>query len=166
MFSIDEYYLGVIVAEPSRYDKTSKNRYYQGYSFDPFYNIPLPLAISIGVVTLLHKIENRYYDEYYSIYKNELYYEQNASNSLGIMLVYAKPFRDYYKEEPIIYEQEELENSYKKMEEVFNNHSYYITHNKTKKSYAIVQLDMEPMKLVTRDYVLEQTNGFTHQKKR
>lgn len=166
MFCIDEYYLGVILADPNSYDCSNKKRYWQGCSFDPFSDVPLPLAFTVGMTTLLHKIGDRYYDEYYSIYKNEFFYELNSTNSFGIMLAYARPFKAYYSEEPTIYQQEELESDYRKMEAVFDNHSYYVTHSKITRDYAIVQLDIEPMKLVTMDYIEEQLKGSAYQKKR
>lgn len=167
MFDINEYYLGVILAHPTYYNNPKRHRYLGECSFDPFEEVPIAIALTMGVVTLLHKIDDKYFDEYHSIYRNELAYQLNRTNPLGITLAFARPFQDYYDEEPTVYEQEELENDNKKMEEVFNNHNYYIVHNKTNKSYAIVELDTEITKLVTSDYLEEQykRSGITYQKK-
>lgn len=166
MFDINDYYLGVILPTQKYYQSKNYLRYFQGESFDPFYQIPPQLAMITGVATLLHKVESNYYDEYNSIYKNELAYQLGKINNLGIVLAFAKPFQTYYKEEPVIYTQEELENNYFKMEEAFENHAYYITQYKRSKTYAIVQLDMAPMNLVYYDYLQEtkKNNGFQYKK--
>lgn len=167
MFNINEYYLGVILAHPDYFINPKRHRYYGDVSFDPFDETPPIYALTIGIVTLLHKVEEKYYDEYYSIYKNEIGYQLETTNNLGLTLAYVRPFQDYYKEQPQIYIQEEIEGNTKKLEELYDNHSYYVTHYKYSKDYAIVQLDTEPMKLVTRDYLNKQleNNGISYKKK-
>ena len=167
MFDMNEYYLGVILAHPDYFNNPKRHRYYGGVSFDPFAETLPVCALKTGIVTLLHKVEENYYDEYYSRYKNEIAYQLGTSNNLGLILAYARPFQDYYEEQPKIYIQEEIDNNSQKLEELYNNHSYYIVHYKYSKDYAIVQLDMEPMKLVTRDYLNKQleNSGIIYKKK-
>lgn len=167
MFDINEYYLGVILAHPEYFNNPKRHRYYGNISFDPFAEMLPICALTTGTVTLMHRVEEKYYDEYYSRYKNEIGYQPGVTNNLGLILAYTRPFQDYYKEQPKIYIQEEIDNNFKKLEELFNNHSYYVTHHKYSKDYAVVQVDIEPMKLVTRDYLNEQleNSGFSYKKK-
>lgn len=166
MFDINDYYLGVIVPTIPYYLNIKRHRYFLGESFDPFYGMSPQVALIQGQATLLQRVGDDYYDEYFSIYRHELRYHLNKTNSLGIMLAYARPFQSYYEEDALIYSQEDLDSSYQKMDEVFNRHSYYVSYSAYNKQYAIIQLDMEPMKLVTADYLREQleNSGFSYQK--
>lgn len=152
MINLDDYFLGVIIPDSSYYKNPNRVRNIGEVSFDPFSEMSSVLALTMGVPTLLHKVGDVYYDEYYSRWKNELGYKEAEVNSLGIILAFVKPFSDYYDEKPTIYIKEEVERNTQLMEDIFYNHSYYIAHSKLDKSDAIVTIDEEPMEQVRSDY--------------
>ncbi len=168
MFNIQDYYLGVIIPQLSYYQNPQRHRYIGDISFDPFNEIPPIVALTMGEVTLLHKKGENYYDEYYSRYKNELYYKLGETNNLGIILAFAEPFQKYYAEEPVFYNQEDIESDYYKLAEILDKHSYYIAHLKLNKTDAIMTLDDNPIMQVRDDYIkmLYHDNGIVYQKRK
>lgn len=168
MLDIRDYYLGIIIPRVDYYQNNDRNRCVASISFDPFDNIPHSLALTMGEVTLLCKKGDKYYDEYYSMYKNELYYKMDEANKLGIMLVFVEPFQKYYTESPVFYDQEEMDKDYYKFFEVCGSRSYYIAHSKLYKEDAIVTLDDNPLVQFRKDYLesIYQRNGMSYQKKK
>lgn len=153
MLNIDEYYLGVIIAHPSYFTNPKSVRVLYDTSFDPFQELNPVQAVTIGVPTLLHKVEDIYYDEYHSRWNNELGYKLGEINSIGITLAYVKPFKEYYPEKPCVYIKEEVENNPLLMERIFFDHSYYIAHSKLNRRDAIITLDQGPTDAVRIDYL-------------
>ena len=152
MLNIDDYYLGIIKPHKSYYDKKNQYRYLGEESFDPFLELKDYEAMILGVKTLLHKSKNTYFDEYYSRYKNELFYHLEKINNIGIFLDFVRPFQDYYKEEPTIYIQEDIEDDYDQLLDILSHHSYYIAYSKLTRSDAIIILDEKPLAKFREDY--------------
>lgn len=163
MFDIHNYYLGVILAHPNYFQNSkSRIRAIQDIEADPFSSLTLEQALITGVVTLLRKEGDSYYDEDYSRYKNELHYELYKTNSLGIALVYVKPFVECYHEEAVFYTQEDVLLQPEVLEEMALSHSYYVMHSKVTNQNAIVINDYEPMSMVREEYLrnLLESNQF------
>lgn len=109
MFDINDDYFGGILAHPDYFrNPKSRSRIIQAKEADPFFFLTLEQALTIEVVTLLRKNRASYYDEDYSRYPNELWYELYQTNSFGIALAYVKPFVDCYDEELTFYIQEDI----------------------------------------------------------
>ena len=90
------------------------------------------------------------------------------TNNLGIILAFAEPFQKYYAEEPVFYNQEDIESDYYKLAEILDKHSYYIAHLKLNKTDAIMTLDDNPIMQVRDDYIkmLYHDNGIVYQKRK
>lgn len=153
MLNLDDYYLGVILAHPDYYQNEKRKRLINDVSFDPFISVPPVIAITVGIVTLLHKKKDIYYDEYNSRWENELSYRLKEANPLGITLAYVKPFKDCYHEDPTTYIEEEMEHNPEQLEDALFNHSYYIVHSKLKKKDTIVIAEDNPMNAVQYEYL-------------
>lgn len=153
MFSLDDYYLGLILAHPSYYTNPQRKSRLIYETADPFANMPLEQAMIFGVVTLLRKKGETYYDEDYSIYENELAYQLGETNALGISLAHVKPFRDVYHEEATTYIQEDVVEDFEALEEMALTHSYYVMHSKLTKKSAVVINVCEPMESVRYEYM-------------
>lgn len=153
LFSLDDYYLGLILAHPSYYTNPERKKRCKYEYADPFSGMVLEQAMIFGVVTLLRKKGDHYYDEDYSIYENELAYQLGKTNSLGISLAYVKPFCDVYHENPTTYIQEDVLENFEVLEEMALTHSYYIMHSKLTKKNAIVINVCEPMESVRYEYM-------------
>lgn len=154
-FSLDQYYLGIIIPELVYYQNSNpkKSRMLNGVSFDPFEEVAPLYALIFGVPTLLRKEDDLYYDEYYSRWKNEVAYQEGEPNLLGIILGYVKPFREYYPEASHTYIKEDVENDPSLMRQLWEEHSFYIAHSRLDRSDAIVLFDEEPMKQLQIDYI-------------
>lgn len=145
MLDINNYYIGVIRASFDYYKNPKNIRMLQGISYDPFKDIPMLEAFAFGVTTLLKKVDNLYYDEHNSRWKNELKYELHQTNTLGISLEYIKPFSECYSEKPTVYIQEELDSNQKLMEYIFQHHSYIVSHSRLYKNEVLMILQEYPM---------------------
>lgn len=89
MFDVNDYYLGLIFSSPNYYkNKKSKQRLLSCPEADPFCELTKEQALIVGNVVLLRKSNDTYYDEDYSIFRNELSYHLNKPNRLGIVLAY------------------------------------------------------------------------------
>lgn len=154
MLDLNDYYLGVILAHPSYFiNPKSQNRILQDIEADPFQGIPFPQSLVTGVVVRLRRKDDRYYDEDYSRYKNELCYELGKTNSLGIALAYVKPFTECYPEEAQVYIQEKVLEQPEMLEEMALLNSYYIMHSNLTNTDAIVINDEAPMEKVRQEYL-------------
>lgn len=153
MFDINDYYLGLLLAQPGYFSnpKSIKRQMYE--DADPFADMPIEQAMILGVVTLLRKKDDTYYDQDYSIYKNELAYQLGEVNSLGISLAYVKPFRDCYSEEPTTYIEEDVLEQLELLEEMTLTHSYYVMYSKLTRESAVVINVCEPMESVRYEYM-------------
>lgn len=167
MFDINDYYLGVIIAHPSYFrNPESKKRCMENKEYDPFFSLSFEQAITIGIVTLLRKSGDNYYDEDYSRYKNELCYQEHKTNRYGIMLAYQKPLLDYCYEETEIFDIESLYDEENLLDAL--TRSYYVVHSKLTGEYDVVINDESVFSLVKEDYlkdlVGEETYGEMIQK--
>lgn len=158
MLDIQNYYLGVILANPNYSNNLkSQMRWLRNVESDPFYGLAWRQSLIMGVVTLLRKKGDYYYDEDFSYYENELHYELGKTNSFDITLAYVKPFQELYKEEIYFYEQEDVFRNPEKVEEMLGR-AYYIMYNKLTKKSTIIINDTERLSLVREEY-LKQTLG-------
>ena len=141
---IHAYYLDVIVATPEYLQSPKRVRMLQGVNYDPFSEISDEAALIFGVTTLLKKETKDgcdiYIDQYNSRYKNELSYQLNSPNRLGIVLAYVKPFTDYYTERPTWYLEEDIRTN-NLLPQIYEEHTYYIGYSKLQNSEAIVTLE-------------------------
>ena len=153
MLNLDDYSLGLILAHPDYYKNKKRERLFQGVSYDPFIEIPKEIAITMGVITLLRKANDKYYDEENSIWENELSYTLGQTNHLGITLAYVKPFKESYQEKATVYQEEELENDIDKKLDAIFNHSYYITHSKLTRKDKIITITEYPKDAVRNEYL-------------
>lgn len=64
----------------------------------------------------------------------------NTPNRLGIVLAYIKPFTEYYTESPTWYLEEDIVNN-NLLSQIYEEHTYYISHSKLQNSEAIVTLE-------------------------
>lgn len=140
---IHDYYFGVIIATPEYLKSSKRVRLLEGIDYDPFSEITDTESLIFGVTTLLKKETidgcDSYIDQYNSRYKNELSYQLNSPNRLGIVLAYVKPFTDYYTESPAWYLEEDIrENGL--LPQIYENHTYYISYSKLQNSEAIITL--------------------------
>lgn len=153
MLDINDYYIGVLLASPDYYSDNRRFRMFQDVSFDPFQNISVIQSFFSGVPTLLRRDGDKYYDEYYSRWRNEISYHLGKPNDLGITLAHVKPFSECYQEDAVFYIQEDIEDDYWTLEELLLTRSYYITHSKLMNTDAIVILDEEKMVDVIYEYL-------------
>lgn len=145
MIDLNNYYLGIIIADMTYFNNKKRYRMIGDVSYDPFDGHPFPVATISGIPTLLRKENDIYYDEHFSRFKNELSYKLNEANNLGIILAYAKPFLEFFDENDAYFIKEDVENDPKINEFIFNNFEYYISHSKLNKSDAVVIIDNMPM---------------------
>lgn len=141
---IHDYYFGVIVATPEYLESSKRVRLLDGIDYDPFSEITDTEALIFGVTTLLKRETkdgcDSYIDQYNSRYKNELSYQLNSPNRLGIVLAYVKPFTDYYTESPTWYLEEDIRKN-DLLPQIYEEHTYYISYSKLQNSEAIVTLE-------------------------
>lgn len=141
---IHDYYFGVIVATPEYLKSTQRVRLLEGINYDPFSELTDNEAMIFSTVTLLKKEKingsDFYIDQYNSRYQNELKYQLNTPNRLGIVLAYIKPFTEYYTESPTWYLEEDIVNN-NLLSQIYEEHTYYISHSKLQNSEAIVTLE-------------------------
>lgn len=155
MFDINDYYLGVILAHPSYFrNPESRMRCVGNAENNPFQLLSFEQAIVIGEATLLRKKGDKYYDEYYSRYKNELCYQEKRTNRFGITLAYQKPFLDYCLEETKIFDQESLFFDEEMVEDAVTR-SYYVVQSKLRDEYNVVINDEDVFSYVKEDYLTE-----------
>lgn len=151
---IHDYYFGVIVATPEYLENPKRHRYLSDVNFDPFADIDPFSAITFGTITLLKKeVKNgqeRYIDQYNSIYRNELSYTLYEANKLGIVLAHVKPFSECYHQKPQWYMEEDFIEKCKD-ESFYFKHTYYISVKKTGEE-AIVILNELPAESVQVEY--------------
>lgn len=155
-FNINDYYLGIILATPEYLNNRKKTRMLAGVSYDPFLDVSFDHALIFGVPTLLKKDkkngEEIYVDQHNSRYKNELTYQVGQANTLGIVLAYVKPFTYSYHEECQWYCEEDIEEN-NLYEEVFLNHTYYISYSKKNRDAALIIVEEEPMNNLLYEYL-------------
>lgn len=141
---IHDYYFGVIVATPEYLKNPKRTRLLEGVDYDPFSEIPENEALIFGVITLLRKeVKNGkeyYIDEYHSRYSNEIHYQFQEPNRLGIVLAYVKPFTDYYQEAPTWYCEEDIIDR-DLLPYLYENHTYYISYSKKQNNEALIVLE-------------------------
>lgn len=151
---LNDYYLGVIVATPEYLNNPKKNRYLGEVNFDPFGDIDPFSAVTFGMITLLKKEikdgQERYVDQYYSRYRNELSYTLHDRNKLGIVLAHVKPFLECYHELPTWYMEEDFIERCKDTD-FYYSHTYYIAVKETGEE-AIVILNELPAESVQVEY--------------
>lgn len=152
---LNDYYLGVIVATPEYLNNPKKNRYLGEVNFDPFGDIDPFSAVTFGMITLLKKEikdgQERYVDQYYSRYRNELSYTLHDRNKLGIVLAHVKPFCELYHDRPKWYMEEEFIRRCEEDENFYFNHTYYIAVKDTGDE-ALIILDEAPSENVQIEY--------------
>lgn len=149
---IDKYYLGFIQLDPTVYDKEKARRMIDDINYDPFCEVDILTGMLQGIIVLLRKEGNIFYDEYSSRYKNEIKLHLGKTNQYGIRLSYVKKFNDIYTEDPVTLIKEDVEKDYLKMYELLFEHEYYISHSKLDKSYVPVIIDEEKMLEVREEY--------------
>lgn len=141
--NIHDYYFGVIVPTPEYLKSSKRVRLLEGVDYDPFSEIPDNEALIFGTTTLLKKTiingVDFYIDQYNSRYKNELKYQLNSPNRLGIVLAYIKPFSEYYTESPTWYLEEDIRKN-GLLPQIYEKHTYYISYSKLQNSAAIITL--------------------------
>lgn len=148
MLNLNDYYIGVILADPGYYKNIDRfKRRIKDTSYDPFSDVSFEQSIIIGTPVLLKKNDKYYYDVYNSLWENELYYEFGKKNEQGITLIHTKPFRDCYIDDPIIYNQEDLDNNPDMLLDILINKSYYISHSNVTNKEEILILDEEIMNI-------------------
>ncbi len=140
---VHDYYFGVIIATPEYLKSSKRVRMLNGFNYDPFCDSSDTEALIFGVPTLLKKEtkdgEDFYIDQYHSRYKNEISYQLNNPNHLGLVLAFVKPFTDYYTESPTWYLEEDIINN-DLFYQIYMKHTYYISYSKSQNSEAVVAL--------------------------
>ncbi len=140
MIDLDKYYLGLILLNPFVYNKKRQLRYYQGVNWDPFCSMEPSYGMFVGLITILKKDEETFYDEIYSRFDKEVAYHIGETNKYGIFLAHVKNIKKCFPNfVPTIYELDELiaEDALEKMLTA----PYYIC--KDSNEYSIVLLDEE-----------------------
>jgi len=150
--NLSNYYLGFIQLNPFIYNRIKARRMIGEINYDPFCEEDILTGMIQGMVVLLRKENDIYYDEYSSRYKNEIKYKLNETNEYGIRLAYIKPFQELYQEKPLTLIKEKTENNYEVLEELFYTREYYISHSTLDGSDAIVIIDDEKADLVREEY--------------
>lgn len=149
MFDINDYYLGLIFSSPNYYkNNKSKQRLLSCPEADPFCGLTKDQALIVGNVVLLRKSNDTYYDEDYSIFRNELAYHLNKPNRFGIVLAYVKPFSECYGDEPKIYNINDIDDA---LEEILNL-PYYVVHYEDNDNYAVIINEDSPLISVRYEY--------------
>jgi len=151
-FNLDDYYIGFIQLNPYVYSKEKASRLLDGIDYDPFSEVDPLTGMIQGLVVLLRKEGDIFYDEYSSRYRNEVSYHLGETNKLGIKLTYIKPFQEIYPEPGVIVIKEEVEGNPEALSYLLENYDYYISHSKLDNSDAIVIMDDERMLLVRDEY--------------
>lgn len=153
MLDIKDFYIGVLLATPSYYQNLKRFRFVQNISYDPFKDISKTQALIIGIPVLLKYQDGKYFDEYNSRWKNELYYKLGEINELGIFLAHVKPFFECYSDEPVIYIEEEIEEDSELMEEILFTRAYYFAHSKLTNQEALIILNEDIMESAIYEYL-------------
>lgn len=152
MFDINDYYLGLIFSSPNYYKNSkSKQRLFSYPDFDPFWELTKEQSLIVGNIVLLRKRNDTYYDEDYSIFRNELSYHLNKPNRLGIILAYVKPFSECYNDVPKIYNINDINNDDEIIDEIINL-PYYVVHYEDNDDYAVIINEDSPLISVRNEY--------------
>lgn len=152
MFDVNDYYLGLIFSSPNYYkNKKSKQRLLSCPEADPFYGLTKDQSLIIGNVVLLRKSNDTYYDEDYSIFRNELSYHLNKPNRLGIVLAYVKPFSECYSDTPKIYNQDDIFGNDDIIDEIIDL-PYYVIHYEDNDNYSVIINEDSPLISVRYEY--------------
>ena len=152
MFDINDYYLGLIFSSPNYYKNSkSKQRLFSYPDFDPFWELTKEQSLIVGNIVLLRKKNDTYYDEDYSIFRNELSYHLNKPNRLGIILAYVKPFSECYNDVPKIYNINDINNDDEIIDEIINL-PYYVVHYEDNDDYAVIINEGSPLISVRNEY--------------
>ena len=152
MFDINDYYLGLIFSSPNYYKNSkSKQRLFSYPDFDPFWELTKEQSLIVGNIVLLRKKNDTYYDEDYSIFRNELSYHLNKPNRLGIILAYVKPFSECYNDVPKIYNINDINNDDEIIDEIINL-PYYVVHYEDNDDYAVIINEDSPLISVRNEY--------------
>lgn len=149
---LNDYYIGFIQLNPYVYKREDAERLLDGINYDPFSEVDPLTGMIEGLVVLLRREGDIFYDEYSSRYKNEVSYHLGETNKFGIKLTYIKPFQEVYPEPGIAAIKEEVEGNPEALEYLLENCDYYISHSKLDRSDAIVIMDDERMLQVRDEY--------------
>ncbi len=155
MFNIDDFYLGLIFPTPNYFtNHISRNRLIQYPEADPFSEFDEKDALVLGQVVLLKKNGDKYSDEEYSIFDNELTYKLGETNRLGITLAYVRPFLDYFDDSYFVISHEDTCLDDHLLEFAFSQ-PYYVSYYKTTGNYHIVINELHTMDNFRYDFFLD-----------
>ncbi len=155
MFNLDDYYIGLIFADPNTYNPIKAARYLGDINFDPFDEVPLIQKFFLGVTVLLKKNQDGFNVIEYERYDNDLKLRLNEVNRNGIILRYVKPLKEVYGEDYKIYNAEDLVNVPGLIEEAITTGTYYVVYREVAKKYEVRIMDDELSCLVRRDFFEE-----------
>lgn len=161
------YYFGMITCSLKYYREiTAKNnqiqephkrqRWIGNRCYDPFYNCIEENATRIGEPTLLYRDGEKYYDLRFSLYDDELCYEMEKENSIGITLNYIESFLDWNSTfcadfilQAIAQQQKDIY--------FLNNLSYFVYWNLEKQRYDIIIQNPETLSDFYYEYLEKQS---------
>lgn len=143
---LEDYFLGIIVCDSNYYKRLQTVRFIQNINFDPFQDLILEDAMKIGVPTLLCKKGNLFYDKMWSRFENEISYNENTFNHLGIKLIYKEPFLKKYKIENFFMQSILTQNIDEKTRQMIQDSlSFFVFKDSKANRFEIEIIDEEPM---------------------
>ncbi len=152
MFDINDYYIGLIFPTVDYFTSSlNKKRLINRPEANPFEDLTEEQALIFGKTVLLKKNTNKYSDDEYSIYENELTYELDKTNKFGILLAYVKPFSECYPYDYKIFEQEDMLNDDSLVDEALE-YPFYVVHYGYSDIYKISISVEEPMDDVRTEF--------------
>lgn len=152
MFNINDFYLGLIFPTPEYFTNSrSRNRLINYPESDPFSELEEKEALVLGQVVLLKKNGDKYSDEEYSIFENELTYKLGETNRLGINLAYVKPFLDYFDDSYIVISHDATCLDERLLEFAYSQ-PYYVCYYNSSNKYHIVINELHTMDDVRFDF--------------
>ncbi len=145
-YSLENYYIGIIVCDKDYYKKPYSNRFLGHINFDPFADIGLEDGIKYGVPTLLYKKESTYHDIMWKRFDNELKYKLGDWNQMGIKLIHIEPFLKWYPFKDILkYPVITQTANNEKMREIQRQMPFLASYNPKMNYFDIEMIDEEPM---------------------
>lgn len=151
MFNLDDYYIGLVFVDKN-YNPLKAARYLGDINYDPFYERKIVECFVLGITVLLKKDNDDYHLIEYERYHNDLKVKINTPNRYGIDLRYIKPFKEVYQNEYKIYDNNDLENNEDLLEEAIISGPFYVSYDKSNKTYDLRIMDDSLDNIVREEY--------------
>lgn len=162
-YSLENYFLGIIVCDEAYYKRPASARFIKDVCMDPFASVSFETARKDGVPTLLYKYGDVYYDIMWNRYNQEIQYQMDCFNYMGMKLTHVEPFLKWYPfpdmlKSPII---TQVANN-KEMREIQMQMPFLASYNPAMQYFDIELIDETPMQQMHFQFCQnKQKNPFT-----